>query len=297
MGRREETLLGLLGRRARKSDTAAATSQGLSPQLRGKLNETYQALGGVMNDAHFRAGKWDLIFEGSIQLELDEEQHFIRYRLMTLQLGRVKAMPWADSYSRLCKDNESLCTKKAGHGGWWSTPSATKQFGPSDAPKVFGESGAARWKQRAFYDLLRDLVADAGNATLARLSVYDRVHGVELREILDGRCHVSSEALVELIESRIYNPENRVDVECQKQLPSSNETKFRENLTPGQVASRIGRHASTTRDLAHRGFFPNAYRSGDGPRARILIPDSDVGDFLRKYGADDVHGYVPGFRL
>ena len=38
-----------------------------------------------------------------------------------------------------------------------------------------GENGSPRWKQRAFYDYLRDVVALVNRIPLIRISVYDRV--------------------------------------------------------------------------------------------------------------------------
>lgn len=145
-----------------------------------------------------RAGKWDFAAEGLL-IELDEQEHFNRYRSMALDLPGADRMPWAADYGPYCRDMEGKCRT---HGGYWSTPSADRMMGGSDAPGVHGVLGPSRWKQRALYDALRDVWAVATGHTLARLSIYDTVAGTSLDAVLKGRQTLDPDALRGLIEDR-----------------------------------------------------------------------------------------------
>lgn len=174
-------------------------------------------------------------------------------------------------------------------------------FGPSDAPKIFGQYGSARWKQRAFYDAIRDMCAiHVDGISVARVSIYDQVDGISLQDILDGRAGIEAMRLHELIESRIFGqpiPDVKSGVDHDPNERSGTKSPGKAELTVSETATRIGRHATTARDLAHRGFFPNAYRISDHPRARIMIPEADVASFLATHGDASVHGHKKGFRL
>lgn len=107
----------------------------LSDGQQDRIRSLYDLLGGSPD--HFpriRPGGWDLAFEtadGLLFVELDEEQHFNRYRAQTL-----------DSTSDL-------------------------GAGP---PGDFTGVGAPRWRQRAFYDSVKDVLT---GRRLARISVHD----------------------------------------------------------------------------------------------------------------------------
>lgn len=76
-------------------------------------------------------------------------------------------------------------------------------FGPADPPKTFDGKGSPRWKQRAFYDAIRDACAlHVPGASMARISIYDVVGEFVLSDVLDGRVKCSRTALENLIESR-----------------------------------------------------------------------------------------------
>ena len=67
---------------------------------------------------------------------------------------------------------------------------------------VFGAHGAPRWKQRALYDAMKDAAAATGQVRLARVSIYDRVEGHALNDVLYGRVEVPAEAIGRLVEMR-----------------------------------------------------------------------------------------------
>jgi hypothetical protein len=63
---------------------------------------------------------------------------------------------------------------------------------------------APRWKQRAVYDALKDVVSLLpGGIRLARVATHDTVDGVTLGTILDGRGAVDPRSIRALVESRI----------------------------------------------------------------------------------------------
>ena len=301
MGKRQDALMSLLGSHARKSVLEKASTAWLPAGARAEILELFKNLGGMPGHSEFRAGPWDLTFRNYIQLELDEEQHFNRYRQMVLQSSWASVLPWREAYLRHCEKFEPRCLLKAGNRGYWTSDSTVNMFGPSDAPKIFGQYGSARWKQRAFYDAIRDMCAiHVDGITVARVSIYDQVDGISLQDILDGRAGVKATRLHELIEARIFGQailEGKSAVRDDPNERSGTQAPGKADLTVSETATRIGRHATTTRDLAHRGFFPNAYRVSDHPRARIKIPEADVASFLAIYGDTSVHGHKKGFRL
>lgn len=145
----------------------------------------YAQLGGAQREPSLRPGSWDLVFEGLV-VELDEELHFNRYRAATLVPEWTNGLPWRDAYRTLCAQREPECLKAAQWGKRWTNPSTEAQFGPPAEPGDLDGGGAPRWKQRAFYDAMKDAAAAAGSFSLARLSVYDDLDGVPLGTYLTG---------------------------------------------------------------------------------------------------------------
>lgn len=139
-----------------------------------ELKKVYSALGGKQTKIPVRFGAWDIVTENFI-LELDEEQHFNRYRAQTLSSTLYKNWPWFDveSYKNQCHQFEYQCIKKAARGGYWSNPSTVQQFGPAGENGVFDSNGSPRWKQRALYDYCRDLFGLVNQTPVYRLSIYD----------------------------------------------------------------------------------------------------------------------------
>lgn len=139
----------------------------------------FGALGGEADRFPERGpGRWDLVTAEGLVVELDEEQHFNRYRAATLAVLTDAALPWSSSYAGYCAGMERRCTARR---GWWTNPSSERVFGPSDPEGVFAAHGSARWKQRAFNDALKDLAPDV---RLARISIYDVIEGRTVDSIL-----------------------------------------------------------------------------------------------------------------
>lgn len=158
----------------------------------GLINEVervYKKLGGILNEVPLKFGNWDIILK-DFMIELDEEQHFNRYRAMTLDSFIYHVAKGIDciDYKNYCKVHESGCLSKAIWGKYWSSPSTEKQFGQSGAKGDLNKAGSSRWKQRAFYDYLKDVFSVTYGIKLVRISVYDSV-------IVTGRIKTVSEIL------------------------------------------------------------------------------------------------------
>jgi len=134
-----------------------------------------------------RPGAWDLAFEGGLVVELDEELHFNRYRARTLRFPWTLDLPWRETYLRHCRDREPECLAAGRWGKRWTNPSCESMFGPPDTAGMLDGAGSPRWKQRALYDAMKDVVAlQSANLRLCRLSVWDQIGGVSLGDVLAG---------------------------------------------------------------------------------------------------------------
>lgn len=175
----------------------------MAPESAERVLELYRALGGEAESfAVFRPGVWDIALADGLIVELDEEQHFNRYRHTTLDVPWADALPWADDYRRYATEYEEAAMKKAKRGGYWASPSTEAMFGAADAPGVFEPSGSPRWKQRALYDAMRDVLAATGQVRLARVAVWDAIGDTTLARVLDGRAEPDHDALGDLVERR-----------------------------------------------------------------------------------------------
>ncbi len=133
----------------------------------------YRGLGGIQDDipVGIKPKDLDIVINGKI-LELDEENHFNRYRKLTLQAGIYKINKSFDTqnYINYCGEFENNCQMR---GGYWTSPSSEKQFGTSNIPGDFSGNGSARLKQRAFYDMLKDFIPHICGTAIKRISIYD----------------------------------------------------------------------------------------------------------------------------
>lgn len=171
------------------------------------VNATYKSLGGVLTSAELNLRPWDLEFDG-VAVELDEYLHFNRYRAITLQAPEYALLPRFPNavYQDFCHRFELLCLGAGGYGGKWSKPSCERQFGVGSAPKVLEGGGAPRWKQRAFYDFVKDLAPLVVGVKVARVAIWDVVMDSGTRrlvkDILVQPTTGSAEALAELVRAR-----------------------------------------------------------------------------------------------
>lgn len=145
-------------------------------ELASLVTEMYRRLGGVNTTPRVKPGGWDVATPRGAW-ELDEEQHFNRYRLVTLRSDVYRRLASFDNatYRRYSRAHEDRCLRKAGSRGYWSSTSSVVEFGPGEEPGVLSGAGAPRWKQRAFYDFVKDLSPHVLNVPVTRVSVWDDV--------------------------------------------------------------------------------------------------------------------------
>lgn len=141
---------------------------------------TYRRLGGI-GQVPLTFGKWDIPLNNFI-VELDEEQHFNRYRAMTFNsfIYHMEKCFEVTDYLKYCSDFENTCLKKSSWGKYWTSPSTEKQFSLPGTNGNLEKDGSPRWRQRAFYDYLRDVFAMVYRIPVIRVSIYDRL-------IINGR--------------------------------------------------------------------------------------------------------------
>jgi hypothetical protein len=177
--------------------------------LENNVSAVYKSLGGVLTRAELnRRGSWDLEFDG-VAVELDESRHFNRYRAITLQAPEYTRLPKfpLDLYREYCHRFESECLRTGGYGGYWTNPNCERQFGPGSAAKVLQGAGAPRWRQRAFYDFIKDVSPLVLDVKVARVAIWDEIidGGTTgtVRDLLSRPTIGSSKALAELVRARI----------------------------------------------------------------------------------------------
>ncbi len=141
-----------------------------------EVMRVYRSLGGVLEQFPLNLRSWDLEFNG-VAVELDEYLHFNRYRRATLESAVYQELPRfpLEAYRRYCDDYEERCLKAGSYGGKWSNPSCERQFGPAGAQKDLSGNGAARWRQRAFYDFVKDLSPLIIDVPVVRLSIWESI--------------------------------------------------------------------------------------------------------------------------
>jgi hypothetical protein len=96
---------------------------------------------------------------------------------------------------------EDRCLRDGRSQQRWSNASSARQFSGGAVGDL--RAGAPRWKQRAFYDALKDTAPSAGpELSLARLSIYDLLDGSVLDDVLAGRAQVYPKAVLALVQAR-----------------------------------------------------------------------------------------------
>ena len=206
-GQRADALSDLLlhvGFGAASAEERPPRIDALDPSLRAEVQGLLEEFGGDPREGPpLRPGAWDLVFDGRIVVELDEELHFNRYRSVTLRAGWADVLPWQDSYLELCREREPDCLAAAKWGKRWTNPSCERLFGTASAPGNFENGGAPRWKQRALYDAMKDAAVLSGQGiSLIRLSTHDVVGTARLDDVLRGKADCDLDALGQLVAER-----------------------------------------------------------------------------------------------
>lgn len=148
-----------------------------------EILNVYRRLGGILPVVPCNLKKGDIVLPDII-VELDEEQHFNRYRLLTLEsplYNELKRFP-LDEYKSYCKEHERACRTD---GRFWTSKPCEMQFGKAGERGVLDGMGAPRWKQRAFYDFLKDLSGLIIGTQYIRVSIYDKVQTSDLVKTVD----------------------------------------------------------------------------------------------------------------
>ena len=157
----------------------------LSPELYSEVKSMYKELGGTQEDPPLTFGPWDISTPEFI-IELDEENHFNRYRLQTLNSNiyqSIKGFP-LEAYKQFCKQYESRCRK---FGGYWKSDSSENLFMKSNDNGCLNGAGSSRWKQRAFYDFLRDITGVISGIPVIRLSIYQTFKCKKVQDIIESK--------------------------------------------------------------------------------------------------------------
>ena len=155
----------------------------LSPELYSEVKSMYKELGGTQEEPPLTFGPWDISTPEFI-IELDEENHFNRYRFQTLNSNiyqSIKGFP-LEAYKQFCKQYESRCRK---FGGYWKSDSSENLFMKSNDNGYLNGAGSSRWKQRAFYDFLRDITGVISGIPVIRLSIYQTFKDKEVQDIIE----------------------------------------------------------------------------------------------------------------
>jgi len=216
MGQRQTTLTQMLAeagyaiRPGSLPRPSAACRTAGDSVLWGEIERVYRRLGGVLALCPIQPGAWDVELAG-VAVELDEEQHFNRYRAMTLgsTLYEGSRLPTRE-YCSFCTAYEGECLRKASNRRYWSSPSTIAQFGPAGARGDLNPPGAPRWKQRAFYDFLKDVAPILTGTPVARIAIWDEVEAggaqVQIKDVVDRQLKAALPAIIALIERRAGVP-------------------------------------------------------------------------------------------
>jgi hypothetical protein len=152
------------------------TEDVLASEHADEIDHVYRSLGGILPSITLNLRRWDIEFEG-IAVELDEDLHFNGYRATTLGSPCYEHLPHfpLDAYRRYCSEHEGQCRRAGSYLGKWSSDGSVKQFGPGSKPGDLSGNGSPRWKQRAFYDFVKDLSILLIEVPVVRVSVRDMV--------------------------------------------------------------------------------------------------------------------------
>lgn len=163
-----------------------------------EIVNVYHRLGGILTTIPSRVGEYDIDTPNFI-IELDEENHFNRYRLSTLQSDIYNDNHNLDVelYKGYCKSYENKCCT---HSKYASSDSTNKQFGKSVVDGDLKDVNRTRWKQRAFYDYIKDITSLVIGVPIIRISIYEVYKGKTIETLIKNHCE---DLLIEYINMRL----------------------------------------------------------------------------------------------
>jgi hypothetical protein len=200
-------LLGCAGTLSEKTLRFPISDEVASSPFENEVKRVYRILGGVLPSIPLNLRAWDLEFDG-IAVELDERLHFNRYRSITLASPGYAHLPRfpLDAYRGYCSNRESFCLRAGSYGRKWSNDSCVAQFGAAAPPEDLRGNGSPRWKQRAFYDFVKDLSPLLIGVNVVRIAVWDTVmeggRSRTVEEVLKKPSVASSAVLAALVKER-----------------------------------------------------------------------------------------------
>jgi len=171
-----EQLLGCAGTVSHKTLKFPKADDVAASELKPEIERVYRSLGGILPAIHLNLRHWDIEFD-KIAVELDECLHFNCYRTITLNSETYKRLPGfpLKDYHRFCSKRAAECLRAGSWGKRWSNKGSEAQFGEAAEPKDLSGNGSPRWKQRAFYDFVKDLSPLLIQVPVVRVAVYDTV--------------------------------------------------------------------------------------------------------------------------
>ncbi len=192
-GKMQSTLKRLLGAASSPTLRFPRVDDVARSNHKHEIERVYRALRGKLTSIPLNLRAWDIEFEG-IAVELDEYLHFNRYRAITLESASYKELTHfpLNNYCRFCKEREERCLRAGGYVGKWSNEGSEAQFGDASSPKDLSGNGAPRWKQRAFYDFIKDLSPLLIDVPVVRVAVWDTI-------VVDGRSKTVEEILTTML--------------------------------------------------------------------------------------------------
>lgn len=186
MGVRQENLKSIVFDKYQKFNHPKITeAEIINSRYYNEIQNIYNNLGGKLDPLPLRYGPWDISTQNFI-LELDEERHFNRYRLLTLdsKIYDNLSLFSVSNYKSYCINKEDKCKKTASWGKNWKNNSTEKMFPISDINGNLENNGSSRWRQRAYYDFLKDFTSKIKSIPIYRISIYDIFNGKSVNDLL-----------------------------------------------------------------------------------------------------------------
>ena len=91
------------------------------------------------------------------------------------------------AYQTYCTKFENECLKAARWGGNWKNKSTERMFLASGKAGDLSGNGSSRWRQRAYYDFLRDITSKIHDFPVIRVSIYDTYRNRTLNDLLTNK--------------------------------------------------------------------------------------------------------------
>lgn len=178
------------------------------PISQTQLQQVYESLGGIGARPCIEIKGYQMTF-GKFVVELDDQLHFNKYRLITLRNDIYEQLHGIDvnKFRMYCRKFEKECLKSGTSKGIWTNNQAEKCFGPAETPGDLGLNGASGWKLFAYQQFVKDLFAARHKVRLLRLSIWDEImfnrQLIKLNDLLLNPGKEEAELLLKFIERKI----------------------------------------------------------------------------------------------